>query len=89
MPWTTASLEDFLLLPAPCTSQEADARRAGVVRELAEQDVDALLELDPATAQDYPGGITTARTPLTAASASPTGHRRAFGVSASGVSCWR
>lgn len=62
---------------------EALAGRAaalGTVRELHDDDAAAILELDAATASDYPGGIATSHTPLSVAQVVLTGRRRAFGV---------
>ncbi|HET7397427.1 MAG TPA: acetyltransferase [Intrasporangium sp.] len=53
---------------------------AGAARELTGEDAAAILELDAAMAQDYPGGVATSHMPLTVASAVLTGRRRAFGV---------
>jgi GNAT superfamily N-acetyltransferase len=50
------------------------------VRELGPEDVDAVLALDRTTSGDYPGDVATAHSPLTAATASPSPRRRAFGA---------
>lgn len=62
----------------------ARAEVVGTVRELCEADAAAILELDAATASDYPGGIATSHDPLTAASVVLTPRRRAFGVMGEG-----
>lgn len=49
-------------------------------RELQAADVPAALGLDAATITDYPGGVATAHSPMTAASAAPSASRRGFGV---------
>ena len=68
-----------------CLRQVASRVRAvGVARELADGDVAAILELDEAAAGDHPGGMATSHRQLTARSARPTRHRRAFGVLGSG-----
>ena len=62
-------------------------RRVGpelVVRELTAGDVDAVLELDGATAGDYPGGAATQHEPFDRAAATPTPVRRAWGAPSEG-----
>lgn len=54
------------------------------VRELGEGDAPAVLALDAATRDDYPGGVATAHRPLTRDRATPGPSRRAFGALASG-----
>lgn len=56
------------------------ARAEGVVRELRADDVDAILTLDAATNDDYPGSVATRHDPLTRSSAAPSDSRRAFGA---------
>lgn len=53
---------------------------AHTCRELRAADVPAALELDAATATDYPGGVATTHELLTVARATPTARRRGFGV---------
>ncbi|WP_418275122.1 GNAT family N-acetyltransferase [Isoptericola jiangsuensis] len=55
------------------------------VRPLDEGDVEAVLDLDARTAEDYPGGPATAHTPLTRSTASARGARRSFGAFDDGV----
>ncbi|ACZ31789.1 GCN5-related N-acetyltransferase [Xylanimonas cellulosilytica DSM 15894] len=50
------------------------------LRELTADDVAAVLTLDAATANDYPGDIATAHAPLTPRSATPGAARRAWGA---------
>ncbi|QAY71705.1 acetyltransferase [Xylanimonas protaetiae] len=50
------------------------------VRELGAGDADAVLRLDAATADDYPGDVASAHAPLTPATATPDGARRAWGA---------
>lgn len=60
----------------------AVARSAGhgLIREITDFDVAAVLELDVATLGDYPGGIATSHTPLTESTAQVSSVRRAFGI---------
>lgn len=51
-----------------------------LVRELTGADVDLVLALDAATADDYPGDVATRHEPLTPERAVPTPSRRAFGA---------
>ncbi|MFJ4221268.1 acetyltransferase [Curtobacterium luteum] len=51
-----------------------------LVRELGTADLDAVLRLDAATVDDYPGSVATQHTALTRSSATPTTARRAFGA---------
>lgn len=58
-------------------------RRPGegiTVRELGPDDVEDVLALDSATAEDYPGGAATRHDPLDHSRAEPTDRRRAFGA---------
>ncbi|MFI2101714.1 GNAT family N-acetyltransferase [Isoptericola sp. NPDC019693] len=66
----------------PRSWQRARAAVAGlaVLRELGPADREAILALDRATVADYPGDVATSRAPLTAAGATPTPGRRAFGA---------
>jgi len=50
------------------------------VRELSEQDVDAVLALDAATSGDYPGSTATQHAPLDRGGATPSADRIAFGA---------
>jgi GNAT superfamily N-acetyltransferase len=50
------------------------------VRELGATDVDAVLELDAATIEDYPGSVATRHEPLDRRGATPSASRRAFGA---------
>lgn len=63
----------------------ARAASLGVVRALGSGDAAAVLALDAATAQDYPGGKATAHRPLTPARALVNAARRAHGVFCRGV----
>ena len=66
---------------------ESLSRRAialGSVRELTPADAEAILRLDASTRLAYPGGIATAHSPLTLATATVSTHRRAFGVERDG-----
>jgi len=51
-----------------------------VVRELGCGDVDMVLQLDAATAGDYPGGVATRHGLLTRERATPSARRRGFGA---------
>lgn len=55
-------------------------RDHGVIREMNDADLRAVLELDSATLGDYPGGVATHHAPLTASTAAVTPRRRGFGV---------
>lgn len=57
----------------------ARVRGAGELREINNEDIDAVLLLDAATLDDYPGGIATRHQPLTADRARVSRARRAFG----------
>jgi GNAT superfamily N-acetyltransferase len=57
-----------------------DARALGVVREMGVEDVDAILDLDAATAGDYPGNIATRHERLDRGRATPSDRRPAWGV---------
>ncbi|WP_440708725.1 N-acetyltransferase family protein [Herbiconiux sp. YIM B11900] len=50
------------------------------VREVTASDVEAVLALDRATADDYPGDIATAHDALTTAGATPTATHRGWGA---------
>ncbi len=56
------------------------ARGLGDLRELGPGDVDAVLALDAATREDYPGGVATRHVPLTREAAGISAARRAWGV---------
>ncbi len=58
----------------------ARAAVAGTVRELSSDDAEAVLALDLATADDYPGGPATAHVPLAPAAVVISARRRGFGV---------
>ena len=70
----------------PASLRDLVARVADVaaVRELGEGDAPAVLALDAATRDDYPGEVATAHRPLTRDRATPGPSRRAFGALASG-----
>lgn len=55
-------------------------RVVGEIREVSSQDVHAILALDAATLDDYPGGIATRHEPLTAERARVAVERRGFGL---------
>jgi GNAT superfamily N-acetyltransferase len=54
------------------------ARTVAGIRELTPADADAVLALDAATLDDYPGDVATAHAPLTAAEAVPHPGRRGW-----------
>lgn len=56
------------------------ARTVAGIRELTPADADAVLALDAATLDDYPGDVATAHAPLTAAEAVPHPGRRGWGA---------
>lgn len=56
------------------------ARTVAGIRELTPTDADAVLALDAATLDDYPGDVATAHAPLTAAEAVPHPGRRGWGA---------
>ncbi|MEW1953611.1 acetyltransferase [Terrabacter sp. NPDC080008] len=71
------------ITPARVSAWRASADRLpphDTCRGLGAADVPAMLELDAATAGDYPGSVATAHEPLTEGRACPTPARRAFGV---------
>ncbi|MGB7980417.1 MAG: GNAT family N-acetyltransferase [Candidatus Nanopelagicales bacterium] len=70
----SASLRDMV-------ARVADVATVG---ELGVDDVSAVLALDAATWEDFPGGVATAHRPLTRERGTPGPSRRAFGARASG-----
>ncbi|KPG81469.1 hypothetical protein [Frigoribacterium sp. RIT-PI-h] len=58
----------------------AGVERSGSLRELTVADVDAVLSLDAATFDDYPGSVATRHERLDRLRATPSVSRRAFGV---------
>lgn len=56
------------------------AQVGAALRPLDEHDVDAVLTLDAATADDYPGSVATRHDPLDRQRATPTPTRRGFGA---------
>ncbi|GAB3394429.1 hypothetical protein GCM10027568_25040 [Humibacter soli] len=58
----------------------ARARHHGQLRELGNSDVTAVLALDAATIDDYPGGPATGHAALTQQTAATSETRRAFGA---------
>jgi len=55
-------------------------RRHGIVREIGDADLDAVLLLDAVTLNDYPGGVATQHHPLTPSTARASPSRRGYGV---------
>ncbi|WP_083402953.1 GNAT family N-acetyltransferase [Curtobacterium sp. MCBA15_008] len=56
------------------------AQAEGTVREITDTDVDAVLHLDAATVEDYPGSAATQHAALDRRAATPSASRRAFGA---------
>ncbi|GAA4193637.1 hypothetical protein GCM10022288_27730 [Gryllotalpicola kribbensis] len=65
--------------PEELSGLAARADALGSVRELGQEDVDAVLELDVATTGDYPGSIATQHEVLERSRATPSATRAAWG----------